>query len=317
MTSRHSLVAGLTGGVVLLAAATGCGWNRSTTSTASTAKARPPTSTTSSARVPLTAVPTTVASPPGDPGYAPGVQRISLDVHGTRRTAVLRVPADLHAPAPLVFAFHGHGGSGTAFDRKMDVEGLWPDAIVVYPDGLVGHAGRTDPQGVRTGWQTRPGEAGDADVAFYDALRADLVSKLSVDQDRVYLMGHSNGSAFVSLLLDVRGGGVAATANLSAQPGQYLRTDPTRSMFMSMGRTDPIVPYANQHRSVPVAEQKLGVDPSTVTVDGYLTIGHGRGNLELDVYDYPGGHEPPTEVPGLVVAFFRRHTLSDELGSRH
>ena len=78
------------------------------------------------------------------------------------------------APAPLVFVFHGHGGTGANIERKFRIETLWPDAIVVYPNGLVGHKGKTDPAGVKTGWQTRAGEAGDRDLAFYDTMLTTL-----------------------------------------------------------------------------------------------------------------------------------------------
>ena len=82
---------------------------------------------------------------------------VSFTVAGVRRTAVLVVPSDVTKPAPLVFAFHGHGGSGAGFDRKFKIEQLWPAAIVVYPDGLTGHKGRTDPEGKKSGWQTAVG----------------------------------------------------------------------------------------------------------------------------------------------------------------
>jgi polyhydroxybutyrate depolymerase len=196
-------------------------------------------------------------------------------------------------------------------ERRSNIEGLWPDAVVVYPDGLVGHKGKTDPEGVRTGWQTQLGEDGDRDLAFYDTMLAALRSQLSIDSDRVYLMGHSNGSAFASLLLNQRGDAIAATANLSAQPSaRLLANDPARSMFMAMGTNDAVVPYDTQKRSIPLAEQKLSVDPSRATVTGHLRAEPGRGGLELQRYVYPGGHAPPPEVPKLVVDFFRRHTLS-------
>jgi len=207
--------------------------------------------------------------------------------------------------------FHGHGGSGPNIERKFDIEGLWPDAIVVYPDGLVGHKGVTDPAGVKSGWQTRLGESGNRDIAFYDAMLGALRSNLPVDGDHVYLMGHSNGSAFVSLLLNQRGSAIAATANMSSQPtARLLDGDPVRSMFMSMGKSDPIVPYANQQRSIPLAEHKLGVDPNDATVNGDLRSEKGPGNIELETYIYAGGHEPPPEVPRLVVEFFQRHSLA-------
>jgi polyhydroxybutyrate depolymerase len=243
--------------------------------------------------------------------YAPGRHDASFDVGGITRTAVIVVPGDASRPAPLVFAFHGHGGKGTGMERRSNIEGLWPDAIVVYPDGLVGHKGKTDPEGVRTGWQTQLGEDGDRDLAFYDTMLAALRSQLPVDADRVYVMGHSNGSAFTSLLLNQRGDAIAATANLSAQPSpRLLASDPTRSMFMAMGTNDAVVPYDTQKRSIPVAERKLGVDPSRATVTGYLRAESARGGLELQTYVYAGGHSPPPEVPKLVVDFFRHHTLS-------
>jgi len=265
-------------------------------------------SSTSSSAPPSTA--TTATSASGGT-YAPGRNDAAFDVAGITRTGVIVIPGASSRPAPLVFAFHGHGGKGTGMERRSNIEGLWPDAIVVYPDGLVGHKGKTDPEGVRTGWQTQLGEDGDRDLAFYDTMLAALRSQLSIDSDRVYVMGHSNGSVFASLLLNQRGDAIAATANLSAQPpARLLASDPSRSMFMAMGTNDAVVPYDTQKRSVPLAEQKLGVDPNRATVTGYLRAEPGRRGLELQTYVYPGGHAPPPEVPKLVVDFFRRHTLS-------
>ena len=251
------------------------------------------------------------ASSTSDANYSPGQHDVSFAVNGATRTAVLVVPSDVSHPAPLVFAFHGHGGNGANFDRKIDIDGLWPDAIVIYPDGLPGHSGITDPDGSQPGWQVAPGQEGDRDLAFYDTMLATLRAKLPVDNDRIYVMGHSNGSAFTSLLLSQRGDAIAATANISSQPGALLLAiDPVRSMFMSMGMTDPLVPFAQQVKSIPLVQQKLGIDPTSAAVDGYLTTAQGAGNIELDTYVHPAGHEVPAEVPALIVKFFQRHTLS-------
>ena len=271
-----------------------------------------PSSATTSTPTPTSPTTTVASATPGAGGaYTPGRHEATFDVGGSARTAVVVVPRDVSRPAPLVFVFHGHGGTGAGMERRSDIEGLWPDAIVVYPDGLVGHKGKTDPEGVRPGWQTQLGEDADRDLAFYDPMLATLRSELPVDADRVYLMGLSNGSAFASLLLNQRGDGIAATAHLSSQPSaRLLESDPARSMFMAMGTRDPVVPYENQKRSIPLAEQKLGADPNRATVDGYLRTEPGRGALELATYVYPGGHAPPPEAPRLVVDFFRRHSLS-------
>jgi polyhydroxybutyrate depolymerase len=250
----------------------------------------------------------TATAAPGIADYQSGTQKISIDVNGTTRTAVLAVPDNLSEPAPLLFAFHGHGGTGGALDRQLGFEKLWPEAIVVYPDGQTGHPGINDPQGTETGWQTTKGEGGDADIAFYDALLADLQANLPVDPDRIYLMGHSNGSELVSLLRNERGDVVAATANSSAQLTRWIPTDPVRSMFMSMGQTDTTAPYAQQKKAIPLAAAHLGVDPATTKTDGYLTTQTGPDGIELAVYDHPGGHPPPPELGALLVAFFQRHT---------
>jgi len=297
------------GFVVALAALTAA-CSSSATSSTSPAPTAPTPTTSTSVLVPKSTTTTRTGAAPA-PRLAPGRQIVTFVVGGVKRTAVVVVPAAGSEPSPLVFVFHGHGGTGANIERKFRIEALWPQAVVVYPYGLVGHAGRTDPTGVKPGWQTSVGESGDRDLKFYDVMLASIRSQLAVDAERVYAMGHSNGSAFVSLLLNQRGAGLAATANLSAQPpARMLVTDPVRSMFLAMGMTDPIVPYANQKRAIPVAEAKLGVDPSTARTDGDLVTQRGRGKLELDTFVYPGGHEPPAIVPGLVVAFFRRHTRS-------
>ncbi len=268
------------------------------------------TSTAPGASASSTSSATPASATTGD-AYPTGSQTVSWDVDGVTRTAELVVPADLAGPVPLVVAYHGHGGKGSSFQRKMDIEGKWPQAVVVYPDGLVGHKGKTDPEGVETGWQQLPDDEGGRDLRFYDVMMADLRSRLPIDPQRIFVVGHSNGSAFTSLLLNTRGDQIAATANMSAQAGRFLDTDPVRSMFMSMGEQDPIVPYANQKLSIPLAEAKLGVDPTTATVDGYLRVETGPGNLELATYVHPDGHEVPDAVPALVVAFFQRHSLAD------
>ena len=279
--------------VVLLAV--GCSDSRPAAAPASSSSAAPSTSTTTSTST--------------DPDYTPGQHKVSFEVNGVTRTAVLVVPADVTHPAPLVFAFHGHGGNGALFDRRIDIDGLWPEAIVIYPDGLPGHKGLTDPDGSQPGWQVRPGDEGDRDLAFYDVMLSTLRTKLSVDDDRVFALGHSNGSGFTALLLTLRGSTIAATATLSGQPAELeFNIAPVRSMFLMMGRADPLVPFEQQRQAIPRAQAKLAIDPATAKTDGYLTTANGPNNVELDTYIHPGGHDVPAEVPPLVVAFFQRHT---------
>src|SRR5262245_54493239 len=91
----------------------------------------------------------------------------------TAREALLHVPATANATqAPIVFVFHGHGGNMRNAARSFHIHTLWPDAIVVYPQGLNTPGRLTDPEGKLPGWQPNVGDQGDRDVKFFEAVLA-------------------------------------------------------------------------------------------------------------------------------------------------
>ena len=72
------------------------------------------------------------------------------------REALLYVPATAKTtPAPVVFAFHGHGGTMQRAAVMFHYHDLWPEAIVVYMQGLNTPGRLTDPEGKLPGWQHR------------------------------------------------------------------------------------------------------------------------------------------------------------------
>src|ERR1044071_4508407 len=69
-------------------------------------------------------------------------------VNGVTREALVYAPASAKTkPTPIVFAFHGHGGSMHNAARSFGYHDLWPEAIVVYPQGLNTPGQLTDPAG--------------------------------------------------------------------------------------------------------------------------------------------------------------------------
>jgi polyhydroxybutyrate depolymerase len=93
---------------------------------------------------------------------ADGLQRMSFTVDGVERTALIYVPpAAKTSPTPLVFVFHGHGGSARQVARNFHIEQEWPEAISVYMQGLPTPGQLTDPQGSQPGWQAALGDEGD------------------------------------------------------------------------------------------------------------------------------------------------------------
>src|SRR5690349_25061243 len=58
-------------------------------------------------------------------------------VDGEKREALVFAPTtDMAVKRPLVFAFHGHGGNMQHASQSMHIHTVWPEAIVVYPQGL-------------------------------------------------------------------------------------------------------------------------------------------------------------------------------------
>src|SRR5436190_19956962 len=127
------------------------------------------------------------------------------------RSNVGEVPAQARTNAtPVVFAFHGHGGSMRNAARSFGYHALWPEAIVVYLQGLNTPGRLTDPDGKKPGWQSGIGDQGDGDLKFFDAVLTSLRQDYRVNEKRVYATGHSNGGGFTYLLWAARGDRFAA-----------------------------------------------------------------------------------------------------------
>lgn len=106
-------------------------------------------------------------------------QRREWEVQGVKREALLYVPAkgaDQATGVPLVFGFHGHGGSMRNAARSFRLHEVWPESLVVYMQGLNTPGRLTDPEGKRAGWQSTVGNQGDRDLLFFDAVLATLKS---------------------------------------------------------------------------------------------------------------------------------------------
>src|SRR5512146_2783181 len=83
-------------------------------------------------------------------GLPPGFQRWEFKVDGLAREVLVHLPADvMQRPAPVVFVFHGHGGTARNAVRTFAINQRWPEAISVYMQGLNTPGRLTDPEGNR------------------------------------------------------------------------------------------------------------------------------------------------------------------------
>lgn len=145
-------------------------------------------------------------------------------------------------PLPLVIAFHGHYGTGagmasmTRFNDVADKHGF----IVAYPDGY--HRSWGDARG------TTPADvAGIDDVAFTSAMIDKISKEYTVDPDRIYATGMSNGGFFSQRLACDLSDRIAAVAVVASTLSERLsvRCQPDRpiSVMIIMGTADPLVPW--------------------------------------------------------------------------
>lgn len=86
-----------------------------------------------------------------------GVQREALIYAASRPT---------EGGSPVVLAFHGHGGTMSHAAATFAYQKHWPEAVVVYMQGLNTPGRLTDPEGKNAGWQSVVGDQWDRDLVF-------------------------------------------------------------------------------------------------------------------------------------------------------
>ena len=235
------------------------------------------------------------------------------NVDGVERVALVHVPESAkRSAAPVVFAFHGHGGTMNQAARSFSYHTVWPEAIVVYMQGLNTPGRLTDPEGKRPGWQPGRGDQGDRDLKFFDAVLASLKSDFKIDEKRIYAAGHSNGGAFTYLLWGTRGEILAAVAPSGAIPGAEMRNLKPKPALHVAGETDPLVKWEWQKRTMEAVRKLNGVDNEGTewvkSGDLTCTIYQSKTGTPFVSAIHPGGHKFPSEAPAVIVRFFKEHS---------
>ncbi len=233
-------------------------------------------------------------------------------VDGVARKALVHAPTTTRTePAPVVFAFHGHGGTMGHAARTMAYHVQWPEAIVVYMQGLNTPGKLTDPEGKRPGWQPGQGDQDDRDLKFFDAVFKSLKTDFKVDESRVYATGHSNGGSFTYLLWATRGDVFAAMAPSAAVPGREIRNLKAKPALHVAGENDPLVKWEWQKLTMDALRKLNGCDSqgsewaSSGTLKG--TLYSSSGGTPVVTLISPGDHKFPNEAPALIVKFFKEH----------
>lgn len=150
-----------------------------------------------------------------------GFQTTTLTVRGVARSVGFYVPPTLPAHPAVVVGFHGTGSNPrdffdeSAFGAVSDANGF----VLVFPQAIANRRGGPgDPdhfqdQDYATGWNiSEPSVEANDDVLLVRAVIQAARTAWSINTDRVYAAGHSNGAFFSWFLASVLNTRIAAFA---------------------------------------------------------------------------------------------------------
>jgi len=169
-----------------------------------------------------------------------------LSVGKVERQYFVYAPPDLpKGPHPLVFVFHGGGGSaaqvaravGDAFHALADRDGF----VVVYPDAI------------NKMWDFGSGKVSEAldprveDRAYFEALLGELPRRFEVDPQRVFATGISRGGQASYFMACSFPGRLRAIAPVAMSLPRFMldacRDAAPTGVAILNGTEDPVVPY--------------------------------------------------------------------------
>lgn len=235
------------------------------------------------------------------------LKRMTWKIADANREALVYVPENPGRNLPLVFIFHGHGGRPEHPARRLNIHEKWPESICVYPLGLPTPIPILDPEGKFSGWQKSIGDQQDRDLQLFDAVLKTMNSDYSIDQNRVYSTGHSNGGHFTYLLWAARGDKLAAVAPIaSTHELRDFKLMKPKPVLHIAGEQDPIVKFRFQERTMEVI-RSLNECEREGTKAGICTEYTSALGTNVVTMIHSGGHEIPDEAGQRIVDFFQSY----------
>ncbi|PJJ58625.1 extracellular catalytic domain type 1 short-chain-length polyhydroxyalkanoate depolymerase [Hymenobacter chitinivorans] len=263
---------------------------------------------------------------------------------GLTREYRLYIPAAYSATkaVPLLFNLHGYSSNNLEQEVYGDFRSIADTAnfLIVHPNGTIDGTGNRY-------WNTftAPGAGGPDDVAFLSDLLTSLQARYSIDADRVYSTGMSNGGFMSYELACKLSNRIAAIGSVTgslvqSRLGACTPQHPVPVMEIH-GTADNTVPYNGNILFVPIpavvdywvrfngcsATPTVTTVPNTNTTDGSTAeryvYGGGRNGSAVEHYKIiGGGHTWPGAVVNIGVTnrdinasvevwrFLRRYRLS-------
>lgn len=243
----------------------------------------------------------------------PGITKLDITVEGVSRSGFIYAPTTAkELPAPVVFVWHGHGGTALNAGRSFAMYKHWPEAISVYLQGLNTPGQLTDPEGKKSGWQHGAGAQDDRDLKLFDAVLAHLKEHYKMDTKRIFSTGHSNGGGFTYLLWQTRPDVLCAVAP-SAASSIRLRDTPfkPKPCLHLAGTADPLVKFEWQQQAIAKVKEINQCEPEGKPWAPNCTLYPSKVSASLITFILPGGtHKFPEEAPALIAKFFKEQAAA-------
>jgi polyhydroxybutyrate depolymerase len=258
---------------------------------------------------------------------SPGEHNGTLRLDNRERQFIIITPAGATAdePRPVVFFFHGAGGSAAQAAATYGWVGKAKTErfFVVFPQGL---GARPD---APTSFLRNPGIWRDErsgisgpvdDVHFFSTLLDKLETVLPIDRRRVFVTGFSNGAGMTFTLGAHFSDRIAAIAPVSSQ--SFVTTDQLARplpVYYLVGTADPLVPFAGgtttlpwgNTQTTPAVQESADLwarldgcpaTPQTISdKDGVRVLRYGPGHADSEVLftivTGNGHHWPKTVEP--------------------
>lgn len=270
-------------------------------------------------------------------------------VHGgITRTYSFYVPASYTAgqAVPLVLNLHGYTSNGSEQSIYGNFKPIADTAnfIVVHPDGTI------EPSSSERFWNLGIIGSNVDDIGFLEALVDTISAHYTINQNRVYSTGMSNGG-YMSYYLSCQSDKFAAVGSVTGSMSvpMYNACNPANPIpaIQIHGTTDPVVPYTGNTTSKAVEDvvafwvNKNGCVPTPAitqvpninTTDGataerYLYSGGNNGHTVEFFKVTAGGHTwpgAPIPLPGSgntcmdfsaskeIWRFFSQYELSNQV----
>lgn len=248
-------------------------------------------------------------------------KKVTITIGNESREYWLYVPSNAKSNAPLVISLHGASGHDTDKSPfRTDVADK-AGCIVAYPQGKEIYFPVFG--GTVTGWDASGEE--NEDVAFLKAVIEDVASKYTIDRNRIYCCGFSNGGMMTYANINTCSDIFAAYAAISGFPLNefHFRHAGWRPVpFLHIhGKNDDFVRYALMPTIVDEIVDRIGANPvpEVTTKSGKYTksvFEAADGSFPYVYYEIDGmGHNDFTDKTETGSSaqtmwnFFKEYTL--------